>query len=189
MFTILQPFHRLYTIHYTIKKPLIPISRHNHPVHLSITILPIPVESAACQMCSRHLDSPRQARLTLAQGYIASWITKQYDGCGSASCPWLIEVQPGQKINITLYDFSDKSKPITNTWIPNTCNRFGVIKETAAPTDKPICKGQKRERHLYTSVSNSLEIHVVSPEVLDKAGQFLLYYEGRTVCVCVCVCV
>ncbi|KAK2147095.1 hypothetical protein LSH36_570g03021 [Paralvinella palmiformis] len=146
--------------------------------YLNASYTCVQVESAACQMCSRHLDSPRQARLTLAQGYIASWITKQYDGCGSASCPWLIEVQPGQKINITLYDFSDKSKPITNTWIPNTCNRFGVIKETAAPTDKPICKGQKRERHLYTSVSNSLEIHVVSPEVLDKAGQFLLYYEA-----------
>ena len=140
-----------------------------------------PVERASCQMCERSHDVPHYALLTMSQGYIASWVTKQQEnGCGSGACPWLIEAQAGQKINITLLDFSDKSKLTRNTWVPNTCNRFGVIKEDAAPSDTPICKGQERERHLYTSVSHSVEIHVVSPEVLTQAGQFLLYYQGTS---------
>ena len=38
-------------------------------------------------------------------GYIASVATEQH-GFGSSQCPWAIRAQPGQRINITLIDFS-----------------------------------------------------------------------------------
>ena len=44
-------------------------------------------------------------RVTSAGGFLSSDVT-QKSGCGSSSCPWVLEAQPGQQINISLLDFS-----------------------------------------------------------------------------------
>ena len=49
--------------------------------------------------------STRQARLRGTSGHIASIETEE-SGCGSIDCPWLIEMSPGQKVNISLYEFA-----------------------------------------------------------------------------------
>ena len=38
-------------------------------------------------------------------GYLSSDVT-QSSGCGTTSCPWVLEALPGQHINISLLDFS-----------------------------------------------------------------------------------
>jgi len=38
-------------------------------------------------------------------GYLAS-LTAAETGCGTSDAPWLIQVMPGQRINVTLFDFS-----------------------------------------------------------------------------------
>jgi len=38
-------------------------------------------------------------------GYLAS-LTAAETGCGTSDAPWLIQVRPGQRINVTLFDFS-----------------------------------------------------------------------------------
>ena len=42
--------------------------------------------------------------LTAREGHISSLITEER-GVGSVKCPWKISLNPGQRINITLYDF------------------------------------------------------------------------------------
>ena len=38
-------------------------------------------------------------------GYLAS-LTAAETGCGTSDAPWLIKMMPGQRINVTLFDFS-----------------------------------------------------------------------------------
>ena len=43
--------------------------------------------------------------LTSDEGFISSVIAENL-GVGSMLCPWKISLNPGQRINITLYDFA-----------------------------------------------------------------------------------
>ena len=45
------------------------------------------------------------ARPTATSGLLASTVTDN-TGCGSAETPWILSVPKGQRINITLHDFS-----------------------------------------------------------------------------------
>lgn len=58
------------------------------------------------------------------------------------------------------------------------CYRYGVIREKTTTQDTVICSGHGRESRIYTSLSNSVEIQLVSPEVFSRIGHFLLHYEG-----------
>ena len=42
-------------------------------------------------------------------GYIANSLTDEYS-LGTASCPWKVEVPHGQRINVTLLDFTVKKE-------------------------------------------------------------------------------
>jgi len=53
--------------------------------------------------------------VTSSTGYLSSYVTDQ-TGCGSVDSPWRIRAQPGQKINISLFDFGT---PLTSN-IPTT---------------------------------------------------------------------
>ena len=53
-----------------------------------------------------HNSAPPRV-LRAPSGYIASTVSDM-TGCGLADAPWVIEVRPGQKINITLFDFSQR---------------------------------------------------------------------------------
>jgi len=59
------------------------------------------------------------------------------------------------------------------------CHRYAIIKERANPKDTNVCgRGLPRERHIYTSISNTLEVHVVGLDVLAWKSQFLIFYEA-----------
>ena len=63
------------------------------------------VSSAACGQCT----SQGFAKVTGPNGYIASADSNAAEyptGCGTTRCPWAIQVKTGQKINLTLYDFT-----------------------------------------------------------------------------------
>ena len=49
--------------------------------------------------------SPRPVKLNNHTGYLAS-ITTEEHGCGSRDNPWVISVLPGQRVNLTLFDFN-----------------------------------------------------------------------------------
>lgn len=143
--------------------------------YLNASYTCIEVEKLACQSCAWS----NVARLTARRAYLSSAVTMtDSNGCGSIKCPWSIEVKTGQKINITLFDFSETKTTADSTpKKQQSCTRYGVIREKTASQDAIICSGQGRESRIYTSLSNSVEIQVVSPEVFTKTGHFLIYYE------------
>ncbi len=69
------------------------------------------------------------AKVTAPSGFIASVVTEESTTvrCGSARCPWLIEVKEGQRINITLWDFA-LDGDTDFKFLGDTCFRYAVIK-------------------------------------------------------------
>ena len=125
------------------------------------------MQTKPCRKCVER----GHAHVRVERAYLASNIT--YKRCGSSSCPWRIELQPGQRVNITLFDFARKRSETTK------CDfRYAVIKENGKG-DTPVCAASARETHVYTSVGHLVEIHMVSPEVIRNNGQFILYYQGE----------
>ena len=43
----------------------------------------------------------------------------------------------------------------------------------------PVCGGREREQLIYTSVSNLVEVQIISTNVSSRQGQFILHYEGK----------
>jgi len=58
------------------------------------------VKSGSSQVCSLYGGQP----LSPDSGFLSS-LTTMESGVGLASCPWLIDASPGQRINVTLYRF------------------------------------------------------------------------------------
>ena len=69
-------------------------------------------------------------RVDATEGYIASTGTER-TGCGTIDTPWYINAQPGQRINITLWDF-DVINQVTGSrgpgGLPSPCHVYAIIK-------------------------------------------------------------
>ncbi len=68
---------------------------------------------AEAKLCQIH----DHLKLTAPSGHIANVVTEE-TRCGGDDAPWLIEAKPGQRINLTLYDFthyygSDEARYVT----------------------------------------------------------------------------
>jgi len=68
---------------------------------------------AAKSDCHAH----RPIVISDTSGYLAS-LTAAETGCGTSDAPWLIEVMPGQRINVTLFDFSPPDVAIIHGQVP-----------------------------------------------------------------------
>ncbi|ELT89895.1 hypothetical protein CAPTEDRAFT_223753 [Capitella teleta] len=135
--------------------------------YLNASFICVEVIEQVCDQCK----SEAEAKITLQQGYIASVVSKERSGCGTASCPWHIEVRPGQKIRLMLIDPKASNK---NDQLSSTCfSRYALVQENASGRTSDICGGgPERVTEAFVSVSNSLQIHVISSDI------FLLYYEA-----------
>ena len=82
-----------------------------------------------------------------SSGYLAS-LTAAETGCGTSDAPWLIEVMPGQRINVTLFDFS-----------PPDVALHGQVLHSLLPTfnrDGGLLIGLKAARHESKALPLSL---------------------------------
>ena len=77
-------------------------------IHLNqiITLFVFPVNSAPESECN--LYGHIHINASASMGYLAS-TTAFSSRPGTLGCPWLLEVEPYQLINITLIDFSDRA--------------------------------------------------------------------------------
>lgn len=92
--------------------------------------------------------------------------------------PWLIEISQGQHVRFSLVEFAG-SDGYTHNVDGTGCNMiFGYISEPSSGANSSICGGVSRERELYTSTSNRVQIQVVNSHSRDGT-QFLLKYEGN----------
>jgi hypothetical protein len=120
--------------------------------------------------------------------------------CGGDSSPhWLIEAQPGQHINVTLWDFSRRSPTSGDSQLHYAsslpgCIRYATLTEvgpempsgTAART-KSVCGSSGLEsgriRQVYMSVGSAIQvqIHAMSPADGSSSAatpHFLLEYHS-----------
>ncbi|KAK2171625.1 hypothetical protein NP493_1050g01005 [Ridgeia piscesae] len=143
--------------------------------YLQVSYECVPVVQSASSPCARHEPVLVAAR----SGFLSSLVSLQ-TGCGSIDSPWLVRARPGQKINITLWDFAIMThrspRPAASSPV---CLVYAIIKESASsvPT-QTICGGKSRQSHAYRSLGNSVEVRlVVNRKKQDSALHFLMYYE------------
>jgi len=137
---------------------------------------------------------------SLSSGFLANIVMEEH-GFGSARCPWLVTAPHGQRINITLYDFglagrhdgavggpaanvnsgtSDGVSGLANGG--SMCHVYAKVTETgttsASASEITICGSRSRQRVVYVSETNRLEIVITSFKLDDEPVYFLLKYEG-----------
>ena len=77
--------------------------------------------------------------------------------CGSKSHPWRLEAAAGQRINISLLDFTVMDRPRDRV----TCRKYGYVLEKMNKRNVSVCGGggaELRQSHVYMSDSNNVEI-------------------------------
>ena len=95
----------------------------------------------------------------------------------------MITVDPGQKINVTLLDFSvektyhvKRLNDINSYDIQATvCREYAVIHEVQSEWRTMVCGGTSRWQHVYLSKTNTLQIEITNTG--DR--YFILKYEGQ----------
>ena len=138
---------------------------------------------------------------SLSSGFLANIVTEEH-GFGSARCPWLVTAPHGQRINITLFDFglagrhdgavgataanansatSDAASGMASGG--SMCHVYAKVTETGSPSasasEITICGSRSRQRSVYISETNRLEIVITSFKMDDEPVYFLLKYEGK----------
>ncbi len=113
-----------------------------------------------------------------SKGYLSSYVTQE-NSLGSLDCPWLVEVKPGQSLSMSILDFSWKgvNRPLR---VDAVCHVYAIVKETAASRSETICAGTQRQKLIYSSQTNIVEVRLVVNKQ-DELGHFLIQYEGMTI--------
>ena len=126
-------------------------------------------------------------RVPTAAGYLASSLTLSR-GCGSVTCPWVLTPQPGQRFNLTFYNFPAAPTDLT----PGQpmargryCQRLAVIvdKFTQVPKDVTICNehpSPTRTIQFITTESVPVEIKIFGPISIENPTFFIVRYEGKS---------
>ena len=93
-------------------------------------------------------------------------------------------MEEGQKISVTLYDFALKIINSSSTDIvsgtPNSkiCRVYATIREATNTRSITVCGGNNRVRHVYTSVTNQIELRILNSKTPHDPLYFLFKYEG-----------
>ena len=81
---------------------------------------------------TRHCSNHKQQRLPPTSGYLASALVTDR-GFGSSRCPWIITVQTGQRINITLHNFARTTTIATSSKSSKCEKHFSYINQVFNP--------------------------------------------------------
>ena len=142
-------------------------------------------------------SSEKFVRIRNNFGYLSNSVVETYK-YGSVECPWRIEMSRGQRINLTLIDFSTPTTDLVSSESGSmhsrgTCFQYAILTERSSTTrNVRICGGERRERNVYTSRTNSVDIRFITKVDVetDKEYFFLLRYEGSIQVHCITrVCV
>jgi hypothetical protein len=123
--------------------------------------------------------SSSYVKIQTDSGYLASSVT-QLTGCGSVDCPWRIEARPGQRINLTLFDFSKLTAEPEGRFYANDaqCTLYASIKDRVADISHDVCRGTSRVKHQLLTDSHSIEVAMKGHSGQGGASQFLLQFDG-----------
>ena len=96
-------------------------------------------------------------------------------------CPWRVEAEPYQRINITLVDFSKPVLPGFHSYerdfVPSIkCEQeYAMIVDLGGHRNVTVCSRQRREATVYLSRTNKILIHIIPRQ---PPTHFLLKYNG-----------
>ncbi len=161
-------------------------------VNFQVAFLP-PVQTSGQSYpydCSDHSS----VSVSSQEGYISGGIqdpasrSLSHLVAGSRRCPWSIQAGPGQRIRVSLLDFSrfrdPESRQITS------CHIYAYVTETGgAPggrrqqQEQTICgaQGEERERVVFESQGDTLYLETMletNSKAAVQAPHFLLHYQG-----------
>ncbi|KAK2160988.1 hypothetical protein LSH36_123g05045 [Paralvinella palmiformis] len=131
------------------------------------------------QRCSDR-DAPI---LTNVSGMLSSSAALR-TGYGLPGCPWIVRVRKGQRVKVTLYDFSIASRYRTESWYGadgdrEYCYVYAVIREQNGDKEFTVCAGNQRQMIVYQSTTNMVEILLLDVDK-ENAQNFIFQYEAST---------
>lgn len=104
------------------------------------------------------------------------------NGCGTRSQPWILQADPGQRINITLLNFSSPPRKEETGFSggETPCLPVGYIVEPSVRKNVSICAGPDRQVLLYQTETNVVEV-VLGPGLRQgpSRNNFLAGFQGR----------
>jgi len=148
---------------------------------VSVTSRPLHIAAAAAESASGVDSSSGQSKI----------------GCGTKTQPWMLEAPAGQRINISLLDFTAAAQPTsqhltrssshltttTTSSSSGSCvderHKYGYIIDKSSVNNKnvSVCRAQSnRQSHVYLSSSNTLQVVFSN----DESVNFLLKIQGST---------
>ena len=112
--------------------------------------------------------------------------------CGSRDRPWLLEAPSGQRVNISLLDFSGSSSSTSSVQRAHTAEttsssrcvkQFGFIEDKSANRNVDICSdAAHRQQTLYVSRSNTVAIVTESASGKEnQTNKFLIGFIGTII--------
>ena len=128
---------------------------------------------------------------------VDSWSNRQSNviGCGTKTQPWMLEAPAGQRINISLLDFTAAAARQTSQHLTRSTSRvfttssssssgscvdenqqYGyIIDKSSVNKNVFVCHARSnRQTHLYVSTSNTLQLVLAK----DQNVNFLLKVQG-----------
>ena len=122
--------------------------------------------------------------LQLPGGIISSSLAEVESG--RHLCPIIIRAAPGQRVNITLFDFGSaisrgSAGGTGRGLLPGSsvvCQRYALIKEPRSSSPTIVCSGNQRTKGVYLSDGSVVEIQLVHTRHRKEAAHFLLQYSG-----------
>jgi len=162
--------------------------------HVKYSILFTVVESDRSCVVSV-TSSPLHIAAAAAAG-VDSWSTQSNIGCGTKTQPWMLEAPAGQRINISLLDFTAAARLTSQHLTRSTSHiitssssssssgscvdenhQYGYIIDKSSVNKKnvSVCHARSnRQTHVYLSTSNTLQLVFTN----DPSSNFLLRVEG-----------
>jgi len=125
---------------------------------------------------------------------VDSWSTQSNIGCGTKTQPWMLEAPAGQRINISLLDFTAAAR-LTSQHLSRSTSRiitssssssgscvdenhqYGYIIDKSSVNKKnvSVCHARSnRQTHVYLSTSNTLQLVLAN----NPSANFLLRIRG-----------
>ncbi len=129
--------------------------------------------------------------VTAEEGYIAggSDVIVEDLTTPSMPCTWILQAQPGQRINITMINFSYKGlkgyrygyRRHGHSGI--TCTDVAMVTDGDTEQYIRLCEDQPRQTQVYLSSSDTIKLQMIHRSASSKLqtldGPFLLHYKGK----------
>jgi len=132
--------------------------------------------------------------IAAAAAGVDSWSTQSNIGCGTKTLPWMLDAPAGQRINISLLDFTaeayltsqhlTRSTSHSSSSSSGSCvdenHQYGYIIDKSSVNNKnvSVCHApSNRQTHVYLSTSNTLQLVLVN----DENVNILLKVQGNLI--------